>query len=124
MHVKNGDKVQVMTGRESGRTGTVKRIDKKRKRVTIDGLNMVKRHKRAGAADAESGIVEKEAFIDASNVMLFSEKLERGVRTSVRYIGDGGAQFSSKIEAVASFSEAPAAVKKVRLCVKTGEVFE
>jgi large subunit ribosomal protein L24 len=124
MHVKNGDKVQVMTGRERGRTGTVKRIDKKRKRVTIDGLNMVKRHKRAGAANAESGIIEKEAFIDASNVMLFSEKLERGVRTSVRYLGDGGAQFSSKIEAVASFSEAPATVKKVRLCVKTGEVFE
>ena len=124
MHVKNGDKVQVMTGRESGRTGTVKRIDKKRKRVTIDGLNMVKRHKRASGANAESGIVEKEAFIDASNVMLFSEKLERGVRTSVRYIGDGGAQFGSKIEAVASFSEAPTAIKKVRLCVKTGEVFQ
>jgi large subunit ribosomal protein L24 len=124
MHVKNGDKVQVMTGRESGRTGTVKCIDKKCNRVTVDGLNMVKRHKRAGATDAESGIIEKEAFIDASNVLIFSEKLERGVRTSVRYVGDGGAHFNSKIEAAASFSEAPSAVQKVRLCVKTGEVFE
>ena len=49
MHVKNGDKVQVMAGRERGRTGTVKRIDKKRGRVTVDGLNIVKRHQRAGA---------------------------------------------------------------------------
>ena len=52
MHVKNGDKVQVMTGRDRGRTGTVKRVDHKRGRVTVDGLNMVKRHQRAGAANA------------------------------------------------------------------------
>ena len=124
MHVKNGDKVQVMTGRDRGRTGTVKRIDHKRGRVTVDGLNMVKRHQRAGAANAESGIIEKEAFIDVSNVLLFSEKLERGVRTSVRYLGDGGAQFESRTEALSSFSVTPDTVKKVRLCVKTGEVFE
>ena len=93
MHVKNGDKVQVMAGRERGRTGTVKRIDKKRGRVTVDGLNIVKRHQRAGAQNAEGGIIEKEAFIDASNVMLFSEKLERGVRTTIRYVGDAGEHF-------------------------------
>jgi large subunit ribosomal protein L24 len=124
MHVKNGDKVQVMAGRERGRTGTVKRIDKKRNRVTVDGLNMVKRHKRAGAGDAEGGIVEKEAFIDASNVLLFSEKLERGVRTSVRYIGEGGAHFEDRKAALDSYAEAPSTVKKVRICIKTGEVFE
>ena len=124
MHVKNGDKVQVIAGRERGRTGTVKRVDKKRNRVVVDGLNMVKRHKRAGATDAESGIIEKEAFIDASNVLIFSEKLERGVRTSVRYVGDSGNHFESRADAVASFADAPATVKKVRVCVKTGEVFE
>ena len=124
MHVKNGDKVQVMAGRDRGRTGTVKRVDSKRGRVTVDGLNMVKRHQRAGGANAESGIIEKEAFIDVSNVLLFSEKLERGVRTSVRYVGDGGAHFESRGDALSSFSVTPTTVKKVRLCVKTGEVFE
>ena len=85
MHVKNGDKVEVIAGRDRGRTGTVKRVDLKHGRVVVDGLNMVKRHQRAGAANAEGGIIEKEAFIDASNVLLYSEKLSRGVRTSMRY---------------------------------------
>ena len=124
MHVKNGDKVQVMAGRERGRTGTVKRIDKKRGRITVDGLNIVKRHQRAGAQNAEGGIIEKEAFIDASNVLLFSEKLERGVRTTVRYVGDAGTHFESRGEALSSFSTKPSTVQKVRVCLKTGEVFE
>ena len=124
MHVKNGDKVQVMAGRERGRTGTVKRIDKKRGRVTVDGLNIVKRHQRAGAQNAEGGIIEKEAFIDASNVMLFSEKLERGVRTTIRYVGDAGEHFENRGDALSSFSTKPSTVQKVRVCLKTGEVFE
>ena len=124
MHVKSGDKVQVMAGRERGRTGTVKRIDKKRGRVTVDGLNIVKRHQRAGAQNAEGGIIEKEAFIDASNVLLFSEKLERGVRTTVRYVGDAGEHFENRGDALSSFSTKPSTVQKVRVCLKTGEVFE
>ena len=124
MHVKNGDKVQVMAGRERGRTGTVKRIDKKRGRVTVDGLNIVKRHQRAGAQNAEGGIIEKEAFLDASNVLIYSEKLEKGVRTRNVYVGQNGEQFDSRSAASASFGDTPSKVKKVRLCVKTGEVFE
>ena len=124
MHVKNGDKVEVIAGRERGRTGTIKRVDLKHGRVVVDGLNMVKRHQRANAANPESSIIEKEAFIDASNVLLYSEQLSRGVRTSVRYIGDGGAQFEERQAALDSYSSAPSTVKKVRLCVKTGEVFE
>ena len=94
MHVKNGDKVQV-AGRERGRTGTVKRIDSRSGRVLVDGLNMVKRHKRAGATNPESGIIEKEAFIDASNVLLYSRSSSAEFER-VRYVGDSGNHFESR----------------------------
>jgi large subunit ribosomal protein L24 len=84
MHVKKGDTVQVVSGRERGKTGRVLRVDQFRSRVYIDGLNMVKRHRRP-AAGTEGGIVEKEAPIHSSNVLLFSEKVNRGVRTSFRF---------------------------------------
>jgi large subunit ribosomal protein L24 len=124
MHIKLGDKVQVMAGKERGQTGTIIRIDQNRRRVVVENLNMVKRHKRPNAADAEGGIIEKEAFIDASNVLVYSESLERGVRTSHRYVGEGGEHFSSKAAAVKSYDEPPNAVAKVRVCAKTGEVFK
>jgi large subunit ribosomal protein L24 len=124
MHIKIGDKVQVMTGKERGQTGKVIKVDRNRGRVVVEDLNMVKRHKRPNAADAEGGIIEKEAFIDASNVLVYSESLERGVRTSSRYLGEGGEHFSSKAAAVKSFDTAPAQVEKVRVCAKTGEVFK
>ena len=124
MHIKLGDKVQVMTGKERGQTGTVTKVDRARRRVVVEDLNMVKRHKRPNAADAEGGIIEKEAFIDASNVLVYSESLERGVRTSSRYIGEGGEHFATKAAAANSFETAPERVEKVRVCAKTGEVFK
>jgi large subunit ribosomal protein L24 len=124
MHVKTGDKVQVMAGKDRGGVGTILRIDQKSKRVLVEGLNMVKRHKRAGADGSEAGIVDKEAFLDASNVLLYSEKLERGVKTQSRYLGQNSSQFATKNEAVESFAGGEAKVTKVRVCTKTGEVFE
>lgn len=123
MHIKTGDVVQVMAGRERGRTGTVLRVDRKRNRVVIEGLNIVKRHQRPGPTDPEGGIKEKEAAIHASNVLLYSEELERGVRTSHRYVGAGGDYFTTKQAALASFDTPPTRIEKVRMCVKTGEVF-
>ncbi len=124
MHVKTGDKVQVMAGRDKGQTGTVLRVDIDRGRVLVESLNMVKRHTRPGPDGSEGGIIEKEAFLDASNVLLFSEELGRGVRTSNRYVGQNGEQFDSKSAAEASFGDAPGKVQKVRVCAKTGEVFQ
>ena len=123
MHIKTGDVVQVTAGKERGRTGTVIRVDRKRNRIVVEGLNVVKRHKRPGPADPEGGIQEKEASIHASNVLLYSEQLERGVRTSHRYVGAGGDYFTTKHAAMASFDNPPERVEKVRMCVKTGEVF-
>ena len=124
MHIKLGDKVQVMAGRERGQQGVVINIDRTRGRVVVENLNMVKRHKRPNAVDAEGGIIEKEAFIDASNVLLYSEERETGVRTSSRYVGQGGDHFASKAAALGSFDERPNQVAKVRVCLKTGEVFK
>jgi large subunit ribosomal protein L24 len=124
MHVKTGDKVQVMSGRDRGQTGTVLRIDSGSGRVIVESVNMVKRHQRPGPNGAEGGIIEKEAFLDASNVLIYSEKLEKGVRTRSVYVGQNGEQFDSRSAASASFGDVPGKVSKVRLCVKTGEVFE
>jgi len=124
MHVKTGDKVQVMAGKDRGAVGTVLRIDHKASRVLVEGQNVVKRHKRPGPDGSEGGIIDQEAFLDASNVLLYSEKHERGVRTQNRYLGKEGNQYVSKNEALASFSGGDGKVKKVRICAKTGEVFE
>lgn len=122
MHVKRGDTVQVVSGRERGKTGRVLRVDQFRSRVYIDGLNMVKRHRRP-AAGTEGGIVEKEAPIHSSNVLLFSEKVNRGVRTSFRFVGANGELHVTREAAFASFPVAPERVEKVRFCARTGEVF-
>lgn len=122
MHVKKGDTVQVVSGRERGKTGRVLRVDRNRSRVYIDGLNMVKRHRRP-AAGTEGGIIEKEGPIHASNVLLYSEKANRGVRTSFRFIGANGELHVTREAAVASFPAMPERVEKVRFCVRTGEVF-
>ena len=92
--------------------------------MIVENVNMVKRHQRAGQNGTEAGIIEKEAFLDASNVLIYSEKLEKGVRTRNVYVGQNGEQFDSRSAASASFGDTPSKVKKVRLCVKTGEVFE
>jgi large subunit ribosomal protein L24 len=124
MHVKTGDKVQVMAGRDKGRTGQVVRIDRKRSRVIVEGLNLVQRHTRPGPDGSEGGIIEKEVFLDASNVFLFFEELGKGVRTTSQYKGKDGSLYAQRAEALTTFGGDASTVQKVRLCKKTGEVFE
>lgn len=123
MHIKMGDTVQVTSGRERGKTGQVKRIDRRRNRVWVSDLNIIKRHQKPGPTDPEGGIIEREAPIHASNVLLYSEKAERGVRTSIRFKGADGALHTTKAAALASFDTAPERIERVRFCAKTGEVF-
>lgn len=123
MYIKTGDQVQVIAGKEKGRSGRVIRVDHKRDRIYVEGLNIQKRHKRPNAADSEGGILEREGPIHVSNVLLFSEKLGKGVRVSYRFVGQNGEHFSDRIAARNSFPTAPERVQKVRLCTKTDEVF-
>lgn len=123
MQIKTGDKVQVTVGREKGKTGQVIKVDRVRNRVTVEGVNLIKRHQRPLSDEEKGGIIEREAAIDASNVLLYSEQLGRGVRTSVRFVGAEGAHYLSRKEALATFEQTPSRIEKVRFCAKTGEVF-
>jgi large subunit ribosomal protein L24 len=123
MKIKKGDVVIILSGKEKGAKGRVLRVDTKSDRVYVEGCNIVKRHQRANAAGLESGIISKEAGIHVSNVALYSEKLNRGVRVSARYEGKDGALFATKSEALVSYGDPSAHVAKVRYCAKTGEIF-
>ncbi len=73
MHITKGDKVRVISGDAAGREGVVLRVLPKKNRVVVEGVNVVKRHKRPTATD-EGGIVELAAPIHVSNVMLLDPK--------------------------------------------------
>ena len=82
IHVTKGDSVRVMRGDDKGKEGKVLRVFTKTGRVTVEGVNIVKRHHRARRAEEQSGIIEKPAPIHASNVMLLDPK--SGAPTRVR----------------------------------------
>jgi large subunit ribosomal protein L24 len=89
LHVSKGDTVRVMRGDDKGKEGKIIRVYTKTGRVTIEGINMVKRHRRARTADEQSGIVEFPAPIHASNVMLLDPKSGNPTRTRRRIDDDG-----------------------------------
>jgi large subunit ribosomal protein L24 len=74
MHITRGDTVRVVSGDDKGKEGRVLRVDRKKYRITVEGVNIVKRHKRAQREGEESGIIEFPAMMDASNVMLLDPK--------------------------------------------------
>ncbi|NLY93679.1 MAG: 50S ribosomal protein L24 [Myxococcales bacterium] len=99
--IKKGDLVAVIAGKDKGETGTVLRVDHERDRVLVEGRNLVKRHQSA-ARFREAGIIEKEAWIHASNVMLVDPQTQKPTR--VRFEERDG--------------------KKVRVAVKSGAVID
>lgn len=70
LHIKVGDTVKVLAGESNGQEGKVLSIDRKKMRATVEGVNLVKRHNKPSAADPQGGIVEKEAGIHISNLMV------------------------------------------------------
>lgn len=70
MHIKKGDKVKVLAGKEKGKTSTVSQVFPATGKVVLEGLNMMKRHMRPKKAGEKGGIVERAMPIDASNVAL------------------------------------------------------
>jgi large subunit ribosomal protein L24 len=89
MHVGKGDTVRVVRGDDKGKEGKVIRVYTKTGRVTIEGVNIVKKHRRARTADEQSGIVDFPAPVHASNVMLIDPKSGAPTRTR-RQIDDDG----------------------------------
>jgi large subunit ribosomal protein L24 len=87
--ITKGDTVRVMRGDDAGKEGTVIRVHLKTGRVTIDGINIVKKHRRARTADEKSGIIEMPAPMALSNVMLLDPKSGEPTRIRARIDADG-----------------------------------
>lgn len=89
MRIRTDDQVVVISGKDAGKTGRVVRTEPQRRRVYVEGLNMIKRHERPRSQgdlkNAQAGgIVEKEGPIDASNVMLLDPKGNKPTRVGIR----------------------------------------
>ena len=87
--IKKNDTVMVVTGRDRGKTGKVMKVLPERGRVVIERLNIVKRHSKSRGAQSPGGIVEKEAPIDISNVMIFCDRCNAPVRVGIKSGADG-----------------------------------
>ena len=100
--IRKGDQVIVLSGREMGKKGEVLRVQRKDRRVLVQGVNVVKRHTRPQTGNP-GGIVEKEAALAISNVALVDPKTGEATRVGFRFLDDG---------------------RKVRFAKKSGEVVD
>ncbi len=89
MNIKKNDTVLVISGKDRGKKGKVRRAAPKSGRVVVEGLNMIKRHSRARRAARQAGIVELEAPLHVSNVMLVCDKCKKPVRVGNKTLEDG-----------------------------------
>lgn len=103
MHIKKGDTVFVITGKDSGKKGKVLRANPKDNRVIIEGINKVKRHQKASRKIPQGGIINMEAPIQVSNVMLLCDKCNKPSRVSKKVLENG---------------------EKVRTCKKCNEIID
>jgi large subunit ribosomal protein L24 len=101
--LKKDDKVKVIVGKDKGKIGKVIKVFRDKERVLIENVNMVKKHSRPTATNRQGGIVESEAPINWSNVMLMCNKCVKPARIQMKYLDDG---------------------KKVRTCGKCGEIID
>jgi len=88
LRVRSGDRVQVIAGKDRGKSGRVLRVEPAKERVYVEGLNMIKRHTRpqqvAGTrGEAAGGVIEREGPIHVSNVMLLDPKDNKPTRLGV-----------------------------------------
>lgn len=103
LHVKKGDMVQVITGKDAGKKGKILSADPEKSRIIVEGVNIVKRHTRPTQGRPQGGIIEKEAAIASSNVMIYCSKCKEPVRINKKFLADG---------------------KKIRVCNQCGEEFD
>ena len=103
MHVKKGDMVLVLTGKDAGKKGKIIKAIPKSKRVIVEGINRMKKHQRPTRALPQGGILTIEAAVDISNVMLICSKCDRPTRSAYKFLSDN---------------------EKVRYCKKCGETLD
>ena len=88
MHVKQGDEVQVISGNDKGKRGKVLRVLHGEDRVLVEGVNIRVKHLQRTQANPDGGRIEREMPIHASNVLPWSDKAGKGVRTRLVVDGD------------------------------------
>ena len=103
MNIRKNDTVVVIAGKDMGKRGKVRFAYPKQERVLVEGINFIKKHSRARGAVRQAGIIEREASIPGSNVMLLCSKCNHPARVGFRFLADG---------------------RKVRFCRSCGEVID
>lgn len=101
--IKKDDKVKIIAGKDKGKVGKVLRVNNKKSRLLVENINIVKRHSKPNAQNRQGGIIESEAPIHWSNVMLMCNKCIEPVRVKKQQLDDG---------------------KTVRVCRKCNEVID
>jgi large subunit ribosomal protein L24 len=102
-HIKKDDKVKVIAGKDKGKIGKVLKVNRKKNRILIENINIVKRHTRPNAQNRQGGIIESEAPIHWSNVMLMCSKCMSPVRIKMQSLENE---------------------KKMRVCRKCNEIID
>ena len=103
MQIRKNDSVMVIAGKERGKTGKVLRVLPDEDAVIIERINIVKRHTKPRGPQQPGGIVEKEASIDVSNIMIMCDKCNAPVRIGRKILADG---------------------KKIRICRRCNEALD
>jgi large subunit ribosomal protein L24 len=103
VQIRKNDSVMVIAGKERGKTGKILRVVADKDAVIIERVNLVKRHTRPRGPQQPGGIVEKEAAIHASNVMIMCDKCNAPVRIGRKNLADGN---------------------KIRICRRCGEALD
>jgi len=120
MEIRKGDEVIVITGEDKGKTGIVTFADPTNNTVIVDGVNIVKKHKKARSAQDKSSIIAKSAPINVSNVMVVCGGCGKGTR--IAHKTENGKKFRACIKCGAAL-EAKKSVKAAKTKeVKTKEV--
>ena len=102
-HVRRGDTVGVIAGRERGKRGKVLRVIPEKSRVVVEKINMVKKHQRPTQKVRQGGIIEREGALALSNVLVVCGRCDKPSRTGMKLLSDG---------------------RKVRSCKRCGEAID
>ena len=100
MFVKSKDTVVVITGQDKGKQGKVLVAEPKKNRVVVEGVAMVKKHQKPRMQGQPGGIIKKEAFIDASNVMVICPKCGKAIRVAHKLVEKTGKDGKTKMKSV------------------------
>jgi large subunit ribosomal protein L24 len=112
--IKQGDTVEVIQGEDTGMRGTVRRVDPKRNKIVVEGVNIAIKHQRpvpAGRQQTQGGRIEIENYIDASKVMLVCPSCQERTRVGYAYVGSEADQAGGS------------GARKVRVCKKCNADF-